>query len=260
MPAVVWYSEQANFVGAQQRSLNEPLQIHIGCGRCRIKGYLNCDLYPSVATDLVFDCTKRWPLSDNSASTIISSHTLEHLVDFKGFFREAWRVLREDGNLQIKLPYGGHNSAWWDIEHQRPWHAETFCFLQPGYGDSIGNAQHTDWNHFFSIEDIALRLSARMVPILKWRLGRWLLLPWVDCLHNVIEELWVYLVPLKDSEKIAAWRALRPGNAVPGRYVVYRHHLEDRILGPDERPELVDWGYEQIWNGLHNWRKHRSWK
>lgn len=239
---------------AQPKSSGEPLKLHIGCGPQRLDGFVNCDESPSSATDVLFDCTKRWPFPDNSASIVYSSHTLEHLTDFKGFFREAWRVLREDGSLQIRVPYGDHRSAWWDIEHRRPWHAETFCFLQPGYREATGNAQHAGWTHFFSIDDALLRVSARFVPILKWRLGRWLLLPYLDCLQNSIEELWVYLTPLKTSQKVMDWRKMRAGNAVPCRYGAYRHHIEFRPQGAHEVPELVNWGFRTFYNGFHSWR------
>src|SRR3990167_653820 len=230
------------------------LRLHIGCGPQRMDGFVNCDLYPSSATDLLFDCTKRWPFPDNSASIIYSSHTLEHLDDFKSFFREAHRVLREDGNMQIRVPYGDHRSAWWDVEHRRPWHAETFCFLQPGYREATGNAQHAGWTHFFSIEDVVLRVSARFVKILRWRLGRWLLLPYLDCLQNSIEELWVYLTPIKTPERQMMWRKTRAGNAVPCRYGAYRHHIENRPQGSHELPELVDWGFRAFYNGYHSFR------
>src|SRR5689334_3994902 len=91
-----------------------PVKLHIGCGDHRIEGFINCDLYETKATDRVFDCTGRWPFEDSSVATIYSAHMLEHLTDFKGFFREAHRVLKPEGCLQIRVPYGGHRAAYWD--------------------------------------------------------------------------------------------------------------------------------------------------
>src|SRR5216117_2060518 len=140
MPPVELSSEPRNVIGPVETSPTDPLKIHIGCGNHRIPGYVNCDLHQTGATDRVFDCTGPWPFPDNSASTIYCSHTLEHLADFKGFFKEAYRVLQPDGNLQLRVPYGGHRAAWWDVTHLRPWFAESFCFLQPGYDSAVSNA------------------------------------------------------------------------------------------------------------------------
>src|SRR5262249_13769929 len=160
----------------------EPLKLHIGCGNDRLDGFVNCDLYETQATDRIFDCQERWPFEDDSASTIYCSHMLEHLPNFKGFFMEAHRVLKPGGNLQIRVPYGGHRAAYWDIEHVRPWYAETFCFLQPGYAKSIKNAQHNAWKHFFSIEDCILRVEKQFAPLLRWRWLRRRILPWLHLL------------------------------------------------------------------------------
>ena len=239
-------------------SATEPMKVHIGCGNHRLRGYVNCDLYKTGATDHVFDCQGPWPFPDNSVSTIYCAHTLEHLPNFKAFFMEAHRVLRPDGNLQLRVPYGGHKAAYWDIEHVRPWFLETFCFLQPGYNVQIGNHQHDGWTHFFSIDDAVLRITDRMAPILRWWLLRVLLLPWLDLLPNTIEELWVYLTPLKTPERVAEWSALHPGNSVCGRYSLYRHHLERRALGAHEAAEFVDWRKEMLWNGFHHWGKRTT--
>lgn len=223
----------------------------------RLQGYVNCDLHQTSAADQVFDCTSLWPFPSNAASTIYCSHTLEHLHDYQTFFREAHRVLRPDGNLQLRVPYGGHKAAYWDLTHVRPWYAESFCFLQPGYSVTVGNAQHAEWSHFFGVEDIVLRVSGRLVPILRWSLARKLLLPWLDLVNNAVEEMWAYMIPLKTEAAIADWAALHHGNSVAARYAVYRHHLEGRPLGPNEAAEFTDWRREMLWNGFHMWKEFR---
>lgn len=238
---------------APSSSATEPLKLHLGCGNQRITGYVNCDLYETRATDRVFDCTSLWPFDTGSVSTIYCSHMLEHLHDFRAFFREAHRVLRPDGNLQIRVPYGGHHAAYWDVEHVRPWYAETFCFLQPGYSQSVGNHQHDGWQHFFSVEDCVLRVTDRLTPFLRWRLLRALILPYLDMVHNAVEELWVYLAPLKTEAQITQWLTMHSGNAISARYSIYRHHVERRQLGANEIAEFVDWRRELRWNGFHAW-------
>lgn len=254
MSRVGLFSEPASHIEtARSSSATEPLKLHLGCGNQKIPGYVNCDLYETGITDHVFDCTGPWPFPDNSASTIYCAHMLEHLHDFKAFFREAHRVLRPDGNLQIRVPYGGHRAAYWDIEHVRPWYAETFCFLQPGYSHAVGNHQHDTWRHYFSVEDAVLRITGKMVPLLRWWVLRVVILAWLELLPQAVEELWVWLAPLKTAEQVTQWSALHPGNAVNARYSMYRHHLERRHLGANEIAEFVDWRKEILWNGFHSW-------
>lgn len=243
-----------NAIVAPQKSWNKPYKLHIGCGRQRLQGYINCDLYETAATDQVFDATGIWPFEDNSVGTIYISHTLEHLENFRQFFREAHRVLIPHGTLQVRVPFGNHHAAWWDITHVRPWFAENFCFLQPCYEQSVGNAQHATWDKFFSVNDVMLRLSGRIVPLLRWKLMRTLLCPWLDCLNNVVEELWVYLVALKDQASIDQWLQARSPNAVPGRYVAYRHHFEGRPLGAHEATDFVTLANGRWYNGFHAWK------
>ena len=218
-----------------------------------MNGYVNCDLHETDCTNEVFDCTSLWPFATNSVSTIYSSHTLEHLHNYEGFFKEAHRVLRPDGNMQIRVPYGGHKAAYWDLTHVRPWYAESFCFLQPGYAAAVGNVQHNEWTHCFSIEDCVLRVTDRLTPILQYSLMRKLLLPYIDMLTNAVEEMWVYLAPLKTPQQLTEWRAMHPGNSISARYSTYRHHIERRTLGAHEVAEFVDWRKEQLWNGFHSW-------
>lgn len=202
-------------------------------------GWVNCDMHATDGADVRFDCTCAWPFPDNSASIVYASHTLEHLVDFRGFFREAHRVLHDGAVLQLRVPYGGHGAAWWDVSHVRPWFAESFCFLQPGYAATVNNAQHQEWTSYFGVEDVVLRIDKRMLPILRWRLGRMLLIPWLDKLQNVIEELWVFLVVLKDQERIEHFKRMRNASGVPGRYAVYRHQWERRPMNGSKPLEFV---------------------
>jgi SAM-dependent methyltransferase len=252
---VEWSSEPQNAI--EQGSTPSATKLHLGCGNHKIPGYTNCDLYETSATDHVFDCQGPWPFPDNSVATIYCSHMLEHLPNFKAFFMEAHRVLRPDGNLQIRVPYGGHKAAYWDIEHVRPWFLETFCFLQPGYAQSIGNHQHDGWKHYFGVEDAVLRITDRMTPLLRWTLLRTLILQWLDLLPNAVEELWVLLAPLKTEEQIQGWLALHAGNALPSRYSVYTHHFEQRALGANEVPTFMNWQKEIVWNGFHHYGRRR---
>lgn len=239
---MVSFSERQNGIEREWlRLANEPLKLHLGCGDHRIPGYVNCDLHQTSAADVTFDCEMVWPIPANSVSTIYCSHLLEHLTDFRQFFREAHRVLRPDGTIQIRVPFAGHRMAHVDITHVTFWYAESFCFLQPGYSASVHNAQHNDWRHFFSVEDCVSRVTPKLTPFLKYRWLRRRILPLLRYFTDVVEELWVMMIPLKTTQQIEDWKVMHRGNSVANRYSMYRHDLEGRLLGEDESCELVDW-------------------
>lgn len=200
-----------------------PLRLHLGCGLTRHEGWLNCDYIDTDYADCVFDVQKPWPFPDNSVHEIYASHMLEHLRDHDTFFNEAWRVLHPNGTLMVRLPHGHHRAAWWDVEHIRPWFPESFAYLQPGYGEAIRNPQHIARTAFFGIEAIDQRVDGCYARILRWKLGRKLMIPWLGSLNDALTELHGFLFAIKDEATKQAYLARNPGFSVPSRYVIYEH-------------------------------------
>ena len=241
-----------------QSAREQPLLLHLGCGRPRLEGWVNCDFTPGLNVDEAFDVQKAWPFDTNTVSAIYASHLLEHLRDPWTFFREAWSVLRPNGAMTLRLPHGDHRAAWWDLTHIRPWYPENFCLLQPGYAETIGNPQTQGWDAPFGISSVDCRISGEFARLLSWRLGRRLLMPWADHIQNFCEELWVNTFALKDAEAVAAYRRRHPAaNVVPARWVMYRHHLERRALRPQEAPGLVPLVDDNAVNGFHAGQQRR---
>lgn len=222
-------------------SSKPPILLHLGCGYGRIEGWVNADLNPTPTTDMVFDLMKPWPIEDGQVREIYASHVLEHLPDFRHFFREAWRVLEPNGGIVLRVPYGGHRLAWIDPTHVKAWYAESFCFLQPGYGDSVKNPQEKEWDAPFGISHVQLKLAAKWAFFMRHWLTRKLLLPWMDNIENSVEEIWAFLFALKTPEAARQFLAHRQPNSAFSRYVMYQHHLEGREdLRPGEVPVLTE--------------------
>ena len=82
-----------------------PLRLHLGCGQRRLPEFVNIDILPSPAVDLLCD-SRRLPFSPGSASRIETYHMIEHLP--RHAFMEAlyeWnRVLEEGADLVIECP------------------------------------------------------------------------------------------------------------------------------------------------------------
>lgn len=226
--------------------------IHVGCGYNHMDGWLNCDQFPTPATDVVFDLEQPWPIQTNSQCQAYASHVVEHLPNWRMFFQEAWRVLQPGGRLMIRVPYGMHPAAYWDPGHVKPWMIEAFVFFQPGYAQQIGNDEHADWRWPFAIERIDIRLGGHVIPWLRFLPFRWwrqkmLELARHSCL--AIEELFVYMRPLKSEDEVLQWRALNEANVLHTQYVCYQHHWDGVPLRIGEETKLKPLGIALQLNG-----------
>lgn len=90
------------------------MNLHLGCGGERFKGWINVDLYPFDASDssrsgadidvemdiLELDCP------DNSVDNILMVHVFEHFVRWDGIrlLEQCYRVLKPQGRLYIETP------------------------------------------------------------------------------------------------------------------------------------------------------------
>jgi predicted SAM-dependent methyltransferase len=78
------------------------MKLHLGCGRKKLEGWINCDLYGS---DMDMDI-RSLPFDDNSADEIMAIHVLEHFYkhDILNVLIEWHRVLKVGGKLVAELP------------------------------------------------------------------------------------------------------------------------------------------------------------
>lgn len=84
------------------------MKIELGCGPedRRRKGYIGIDV-ADMGQEYVLDLEKdKLPFKDNSVDTIYSSHVIEHLRDVQLCLNECWRVLKDDGYMEVIVPYG----------------------------------------------------------------------------------------------------------------------------------------------------------
>ena len=70
------------------------MKLNIGCGKNKLKGFINLDISPNVAPDIVRDIERGLPFGDNTFDEAVSSHTLEHIRDLIFVMNEIWRVCK----------------------------------------------------------------------------------------------------------------------------------------------------------------------
>lgn len=222
--------------------MSDPVLLQLGAGASGRPGpgYINCDMFPGPNIDCVFDAMKPWPFADDSVHGIYASHMLEHLPDAMFFFREAYRVLEDRCLMRLRMPYGGHRSAWHDPTHLRPWYPESFAFLQPGYNEAVHNPQHNAWDAPFIVEHVGQRVGKQWARWLRWRMVKRYLLPVLDRIPDAVEELWVALFPVKQEGAQAYWRQERPANLVPTSFLMYQHEWERKVWQEGMQFVLLD--------------------
>ena len=120
--------------GDPETGAPELLKLNLGCGPSVMAGFVNVDIVPLPGTDLVADLDQPWPWPDGTVGEIIASHLFEHVNDPLLFMAEAWRVLADDGILDIRVPYYRHIFAFTDPTHKRFCTELTFDYWVPGQG------------------------------------------------------------------------------------------------------------------------------
>lgn len=96
------------------------IKIDLGCGPHRREGYIGIDSFDyGQGQEYVLDIEKeKLPFDDDSVDEIFCNHVLEHLWDVKHTLNECWRVLKKDGILDVKVPYGLWRGASSPVHHQ----------------------------------------------------------------------------------------------------------------------------------------------
>jgi Methyltransferase domain len=119
------------------------MRLNLGCGLTRMDGMVNVDIADLPGVDVVADLDQPWPWPDGSVTEIIASHLYEHVADPVHFMSEAWRVLADDGVLDIRVPGGSyimpgywlpHQHSFSDPTHRRHCTPLTFDYWVPGKG------------------------------------------------------------------------------------------------------------------------------
>jgi SAM-dependent methyltransferase len=168
-------------------------RLNVGAGCQPLEQYWNADLYEGKNIDQAFDLNKRWPLEDESVCHIFTSHCVEHLDDVTHFMREAHRVLRHGGSIEIRVPHGWATEAMGDPTHKRQLFPATFMSFCNGYGiNESFNLQHESvrWDFDFTCSRMELIMKPWVRRLPLWRLwSTWL----SNYILNMVGEFRVYI-------------------------------------------------------------------
>ena len=78
------------------------IKVHLGCGHIRLPGYVNVDIMPAKAADLIADL-QQLPFEAGSVDLVYSCAAIEHLGrrEWVGALREWARVLKPGATLRL---------------------------------------------------------------------------------------------------------------------------------------------------------------
>ncbi len=91
-----------------------PQLLDIGCGRSKAPGSYGVDQFQLPGVDLVCNLNEQWPLDDASFDHVVFRHSIVHLNSLEHALREARRVLRKGGTVEIVSPHFSSDNAFTD--------------------------------------------------------------------------------------------------------------------------------------------------
>lgn len=100
------------------------MKLNMGCGMNKRDGFVNVDMFPDGAPDVLWDLEKTpWPWENDSVGEVVFNHSLEHLgADsrvFLAIMKELYRVCRADARIEINVPHPRHDNFIGDPTHVR---------------------------------------------------------------------------------------------------------------------------------------------
>ncbi|MCC7328319.1 MAG: methyltransferase domain-containing protein [Burkholderiales bacterium] len=136
------------------------VRLNLGCGRHPIEGWVNVDIAALPGVDVVADLdacrTTPLPFADDSVSTMLMTHALEHIHDTLALMQELHRVAKPGALLTLRCPYGSSDDAFEDPTHCQRFFMNSFLyFSQPAYWRA-DYGYRGDWE----VVDITLLLPA----------------------------------------------------------------------------------------------------
>lgn len=92
------------------------------------------DFIDQPGVDIVHDIESiPWPITAGTVENINASHVMEHMKPWKLFpvMDEAWRVMKVDGELTIRTPYGPEYD--FDPTHCILFQESSFLYFDPEF-------------------------------------------------------------------------------------------------------------------------------
>ena len=93
-------------------------KLNIGCGAEPRDGWINVDVRPVAGAVQIQADIRHLPFGDGVFEYILAESVLEHLNDPKTAISELWRLVRNGGAIEVRVPALGAMAAHLDPTHK----------------------------------------------------------------------------------------------------------------------------------------------
>jgi hypothetical protein len=183
------------------------MKINLGAGGTRLEGFVTLDYDPLENPDYIVDLEKDiLPFEDNTVEVVVAHHILEHLG--AGYFhclKEIYRVCKHGATIDIRVPHHRHDYFYDDPTHRRSITVgglllfsrkhNRLCRAQGAASSRLGDYFQVD----FEILDYNYMPSQQYRNEFEGE-PRDVVEKYLREHNNIIEELWVKLVVIKDEQ------------------------------------------------------------
>jgi SAM-dependent methyltransferase len=94
--------------------MTQPRVLDVGCGPAKQEGAVGIDQFALPGVDIVANLNAVWPIEDASFDHVVFRHSIVHLNSLEGALREARRVVRPGGVIEIISPHFSSDNAFTD--------------------------------------------------------------------------------------------------------------------------------------------------
>jgi len=133
------------------------MNLNLGGGYTRIKGFKNVDFRKETKPDYLINLEKKnclKPIKSNTVDEIYAGHTFEHIRFLSELMEEIYRVCKNGAKVTIRVPYWSHQSAVEDPTHIRYFTEKSMMYYSK---DTIGSdGQKISIPYDFVLKSVAL--------------------------------------------------------------------------------------------------------
>lgn len=182
------------------------MKINIGAGGTKIEGFVTLDYDPLTEPDYVVNLEKDpFPFDENTVEVVVAHHVFEHLGE--GYFhclKELYRVCKHGATIDVRVPHYRHDYFYDDPTHRRPITVggmllfskkhNRLCKEQGAASSRLGDWLDVDFEivNWDYVPDKRYREEFNGKP--REEVEKYLREH-----NNIIEELWIKLVVVKDG-------------------------------------------------------------
>lgn len=117
----------------------EKIKLNLGCGKVIKKSspqekWINMDIAKLPGVDIVWNLDKYpWPFKNNTFDEVYASHVIEHAADLIKCMEELYRIIKQKGMINIKVPFFPGLYAMNDPTHKHFFTYFTFEYFTPDH-------------------------------------------------------------------------------------------------------------------------------